>query len=152
MEAFIKDLRHSVRMFSQSPGLTIAAVAALALGIGPNSAIFSVVNTVLLKPLTYPDPDRIIQFPQVSPQGKGPAASVPKYEMWREQANLFQDVAAYDFPWPGIEFNGRRLSGTDQGFACDGGLFFRLFGAGKERGRVFSGDPLRVFAAMAGAE
>ena len=60
MDAFLKDLKHSARMFLLTPGFTIAAIAAIALGIGTNTAIFSVVNTVLLKPLAFPDPERIV--------------------------------------------------------------------------------------------
>jgi len=59
MESFIKDLKHSLRMFVQSPAFTLAAVAALTLGIGANTAIFSVVNAVLLKPVALPDADRV---------------------------------------------------------------------------------------------
>jgi putative ABC transport system permease protein len=69
MSEFFRDARHSIRMFWKSPGFTMAAVAALALGIGANTAIFSIVNAVLLKPLPFPQADRLIVFQQTSPQG-----------------------------------------------------------------------------------
>src|SRR3954463_16076636 len=84
METFLKDLKHSARMFWQNRGFTAAAVAALALGIGLNTAIFSVVNTVLLKPAPFPDPDRLVLFQNTSPQGSGGAASPAKFQHWRE--------------------------------------------------------------------
>ena len=62
MESFLHDLNHSLRLFWQAPGFTLTAVAALALGIGTNTAIFSVANTVLLKPVAAPDPDRVVEF------------------------------------------------------------------------------------------
>src|SRR5881394_2499112 len=95
MQAFLRDLRHSLRMFRQTPGFTIAAIAALMLGIGANTAIFSVVNTVLLKPLPFPDPDRLVSFMNVGPNGSNPGASVPKFNMWREQTSVVQDASAY---------------------------------------------------------
>ena len=58
MEAGLRDLKHSFRMFMRNPSFTITAVAALALGIGANTAIFSLVNSVLLKPVPFPDPER----------------------------------------------------------------------------------------------
>jgi putative ABC transport system permease protein len=61
MDNFLKDAKHSIRRFLQNPGFTIAAVAALALGIGANTAVFSVINTVLLKPLSYPNPERSVR-------------------------------------------------------------------------------------------
>ena len=100
------DLKHSLRSLFKNPGFTIAAVAALALGIGTNTAIFTVVNTVLLKPLTYPDADRIVQFLLTSPEGKGAAASPTKFNNWRQQTSVFQDVTAYDFGGPGFNLTG----------------------------------------------
>ena len=64
----------------KSPAFTLAAVAALTLGIGANTAIFSVVNAVLLKPVAFPDPDRVVIFMNTSPQGTGPAASPAKFQ------------------------------------------------------------------------
>ena len=69
METFLQDLKHSLRMFRQNPAFTFAAVAALALGIGANTAIFSVVNTILLSPLDIYEPERIVQLRTTSPEG-----------------------------------------------------------------------------------
>jgi len=83
VEAFLKDLKHSFRMFLRSPSFTITAVAALALGIGATTAIFSLVNTVLLKPIPFPDPDRLVMLMNTSPQGSGSAGSPAKFQHWR---------------------------------------------------------------------
>jgi predicted permease len=137
MEAFLKDILHSVRMFRRSPAFTVAAVAALALGIGANTAIFSVVNAVLLKPLTYPDPDRIVQFLLTSPQGSGPGASVTKFNIWKQQTQVFQDVAAYDFGGPGLNLTGGAFPEQVQGIHVTKD-YFRLFGAEVATGRTFT--------------
>src|SRR5438105_3041817 len=94
MENLIKDLKHSLRMFLKNPAFTFAAVAALALGIGANTAIFSIVNAVLLKPVTFPDADRLVFFVNTSPQGQGPAASPAKFADWRKQTDVIQDATA----------------------------------------------------------
>src|ERR1700741_2002291 len=96
MEAFFKDLKHSFRMFAQSPAFSLAAVAALTLGIGANTGIFSVVNAVLLKPVAVPDPDRVIIFVNVSPRGSGPAASPAKFAHYQRQDAIVQDVSAFN--------------------------------------------------------
>ena len=94
-ESFLKDLKHSIRMFAKSPAFTFAAVAALTLGIGVNTAIFSVVDAVLLRPVSFPDPNRLIVFMNTTPQGPFPAASPAKFQHYREQSDVVQDVAAY---------------------------------------------------------
>jgi putative ABC transport system permease protein len=93
MEAFFLDVKHSIRMFRKSPGFTITAVAALALGIGGTTAIFSIVNTVLLKPLGIPDPDRLVVL-AVTPSDDN-AASGARFVYWRSQSDVVQDVSAY---------------------------------------------------------
>jgi len=93
MEAFFQDVKHSIRMFLKSPGFTITAVAALALGIGGTTAIFSIVNTVLLKPLGIPDPDRLVVL-AVTPSDDN-AASGARFVYWRSQSDVVQDVSAY---------------------------------------------------------
>jgi putative ABC transport system permease protein len=136
MSDFWDNFKHAVRMFRSNPGFTFAAIAALALGIGINTAIFTVVDSVLLKPLTYPDADRMVQFLLTSPQGKGPGASIPKFRVWEQQANVFQDVAAYDFGGPGFNLTGDRPEQVHGIHVTQ--AYFRLFGASPALGRTFT--------------
>src|SRR5262245_32536256 len=137
MDTFLQDLRQSLRMMRQQPAFSVAVVAALALGIGANTAIFSVVNTVLLKPLPYPDPDRLVVFTITSPQGSAPAASPAKFNVWRQLTSAFQDVAAY-------RFSIANLTGGSEAEQLPAGQvsadFFRLFGAPVVAGRTFAAD------------
>src|SRR4051795_2114482 len=97
MDSFIRDLRQSLRMFAQSPAFTLAAVAALTLGIGANTAIFSVVNAVLLRPVAMPDADRVVVFINTSQNGPGgPAAAPGKFPPFRQQNQNGQDVSAFN--------------------------------------------------------
>ena len=96
MNDFFRDLKHSLRMFAQSPAFTLAAVAALTLGIGANTAIFSVVNAVLLKPIAIPDAERVVVFLNVSPNGRGAGASPAKFMHYRRQDQVVQDVSAFN--------------------------------------------------------
>ncbi len=135
METFLQDLKHSARMFRQNLGFTAAAVAALALGIGLNTAIFSVVNTVLLKPAPFPQPDRLVLFMNTSPQGSGQGASPAKFQHWREQSSVVEDVSAFRtgvLNWTGGDFPEQLRSAQ---VTAD---YFRLFGAPVIRGRTFS--------------
>jgi predicted permease len=128
--------KHSVRMFRQNPGFTFAAIAALTLGIGTNTAIFTVVDAVLLKPLTYPDADRMVTFLRTSPQGNGAIASIPKFHLWEQQTTAFQDVAAYDFGGPGFNLTGDQPEQVHGIHVTQ--AYFRLFGAPVMLGRTFT--------------
>jgi putative ABC transport system permease protein len=130
------DIKHALHLFVKSPGFTFAAVAALALGIGANTAIFTVVNAVLLKPLGYPDSDRIMQILLTSPQGSGPGASIPKFQVWQQQTSIFKDVAAYDFAGPGFNITGDRPELIHGIHVTEG--YFRVFGAPVALGRTFT--------------
>ena len=130
------DTKHSLRMFAKNPGFTLAALAALALGIGANTAIFSVVNTVLLKPLTYPEPDRIVQFLLTSPEGSGAGASPTKFQTWQQQTSVFQNVAAYDFGGPGYNLTGDHPEQVHGIHVTQ--EYFALFGAPVMLGRTFT--------------
>ncbi len=136
MGNLLQDLKHSLRMFVNNPGFTIAAIAALALGIGANTAIFSVVNTVLLKPLGYPDSDRIVQLESTSPEGRGTVASPAKFQNWQQQTSVFQEVAAYDFGGPGFNLTGDKPEQVHGIHVTEG--YFRLFGAPVMLGRTFT--------------
>jgi putative ABC transport system permease protein len=134
MTDFFHDVKHSLRAFWNSPGFTFAAVAALALGIGANTAIFSIVDAVLLKPLPFSEPERLVVFLQTSPRGSGSAGSPAKFLFWRDQTTVVQDVSAYrstelNFTGGGVpeQLHAEQVSGD----------YFRLFGAPIERGRAF---------------
>jgi len=132
---FRADLKHALHMFVKNPGFTIAVVAALALGIGADTAIFSVVNTVLLKPLSYPEPDRIVQLLLTGPGGEGPGASATKLHVWQDQTSVFEDVAGYD-NGGGMNLTGgipEQLHGVH---VTEG--YFRVFGAKFLQGRGFT--------------
>src|SRR5580704_6955668 len=135
MDAFLKDLKHSFRMFLQSPGFTIAAVAALALGIGANTAIFSVVNAVLLRPVLFPDSDHVVMFMNTFQGRMGGGASPTKFNVWRGQTEAFQDVSAY-------YYGPVNLTGVDypeQVHRAQVSVnYFRLFGYPIVRGRAFT--------------
>jgi putative ABC transport system permease protein len=96
METLLKDLRYGIRSLLKRPGFTFIAVLTLALGIGANSAIFSVVNAVLLRPLPYPDANRLALLTRVDPQRATPSTSnsIPKFNAIRDQSRTFESIAA----------------------------------------------------------
>jgi len=96
METLIQDFKQALRMFRDSPAFTATAVIALTLGIGVNTAIFSVANTVLLRPLPFPEPDRLVFVMNKSNDGVPiTLASPANFMHWRAQADVLEDVAAW---------------------------------------------------------
>lgn len=137
MDTLLHDLKHSLRSYRQSPGFTLTALATLALGIGANTAVFSVVNAVLLKPVPYPDPDRLVMLMGTYAQGPDAACSPAKFQHYREQTAVIEDVAAFRtgvVNLTGGAFPEQLKSGQ---VSAD---YFRLFGAPVIRGRTFSAE------------
>jgi hypothetical protein len=97
LESIVADLRYAARQLRRSPGFTTAAVLTIALGIGANTAMFSVLDTVLWKALPIPEPDRFVVLTRVAPEGdhrKIASASPAEFAYWRTQSNALEDVAA----------------------------------------------------------
>src|SRR5262249_55717477 len=138
METFLTDLRHAFRFLIKSPGFTLVAIIALGLGIGANTAIFSVLDRVLLRPLPFPDSERIMNIHRRFPNGNGLSVSIPKFMAWR-QAREFQAMAAYD--QGGISLNlgiGQRPDPVTAVHVTGG--FFDVFGVRPILGRTFSAE------------
>lgn len=94
METLLQDVRFGMRMLRKNLAFTAVAVVTVALGIGANTAIFSVVNSVLLRPLPFNDPDRIVSVWQKLPQEDHVRFSTPEFELWRSQTQVFESIAA----------------------------------------------------------
>ena len=136
LESIIEDVRYAVRGILKHPGFVLVVVLTLGVGIGANTAIFSVVNTVLLEPLPYPEPSRLVVLQTTTPQGAAPIASPTKFNVWREHGGAVRDVSAY-------RFNVANLTGGEPEQIVAGSVtadFFRLFGATTVAGRTFSAD------------
>src|ERR1700687_3552363 len=96
METMLKDLRYGVRMLVKSPGFTIVAIIALALGIGANSAIFSVVNGVLLRPLPFKEPERLMMIRETKlPQFPEFSVAPGNFLDWKKQNTVFERLVAF---------------------------------------------------------
>ena len=130
MRTLWQDLRYGLRMLVKSPGFTVVAILALAIGIGANSAIFSVVNAVLLRPLPYGDPDRLVVVWETNPKLSTPSlrvrneASPANYFDWREQNRVFEQLAA--FRWETVNLTGKDMPEQLVGNRVSGNMFTTL--------------------------
>jgi putative ABC transport system permease protein len=134
-DAMIQDLRFGVRMLRKNPGFTLVAVITLALGIGANTAIFSVVNTVLLRPLPYHEPERLAQIWERTADGGNNVVSPDNFLDWQNQAKTFEGMSIYDVWLPAISRAGK----TEQivGISASAN-FFSLLGVTPQLGRTFA--------------
>jgi putative ABC transport system permease protein len=95
IDVLAQDLRFALRQLGRSLGFAAVAVLTLALGIGANTAIFSAVNSVLLRPLPYPDPGRLVDVYQKTEGGNYNVFSGPNYLAWKDHAQAFQQLAVW---------------------------------------------------------
>ncbi len=136
MQSLLQDVRYGVRMLTKNPGFTLIAVLTLALGIGANTAIFSVVNAELLRPLPFHDPGQLVRVGVTNSRTgwKFGTADYPDFEDWRSQNQVFQKIAAY-------YDNNYTLTGVASPAHLEGEVvsadIFTLLGAAPELGRTF---------------
>ncbi|PYS76068.1 MAG: hypothetical protein DMF66_16770, partial [Acidobacteria bacterium] len=141
MNTLWQDIRYAARMLWKSPGFTAVAVIAVALGVGANSAIFSVVNAVLLKPLAYKDPGQLVlinhNYKKIDLRA---SVSAPGYAYYRDNAKSFSDVAA--FGPMNVNLTGEGEPERLQGMSVTAN-FFQTLGARAAQGRTFSAEENR---------
>src|SRR4030088_1149624 len=140
MTGLFQDLRYALRQLRKSPGFSAIAVITLALGIGANTAIFSVVNGALLRPLAFKEPDRLVHVWHVPPAKSFPgmttfAVSAANYLDWKSQNRVFENMAIYTY-------HGFTLTGSEKPEQVDASAvsssFFETLGVQAMLGRVFS--------------
>ena len=136
METFFADLRYAVRTMRRNWSFTAIAVAALAIGIGANTAIFTVVDAVLLQPLPYFQPDRIMKLGRQYRTGVGNSNSIPKFMTWR-QNDVFEAMAAYDFGALAMNLGAANPPDPLKGVHVSAD-YFKVFGVAPIAGRTFS--------------
>lgn len=140
IERFVHDVRYAARSLRRSPGFAATAILVLALGIGANTAVFSVARGVLLRPLPFPEPDRLVQFVGRSRAGlRATLGSLPKYHAWRDGMGpgVYESVAAYHVSGPGVTLTGggRQLPLDAIYVSKD---YFAVFRAPVAMGRTFN--------------
>src|SRR6266478_3329135 len=141
MRNLFSDLRHGLRILLRNPGFAATAVLLLALGIGANTAIFSVVDAVLLRPLPYQDSSRIMQIWHVPPAKSFPgltlfSVSPANYLDWQSQNHSFEQMAAYGFD--SFNVGGERPEAIKGSSVAPG--FFSILRVQPVLGRTFSHD------------
>jgi predicted permease len=139
IEELWRDFRFALRALAKAPGFAIIAVVVIAVGICVNTAVFSVIDAVLLKPLTYPNPDELVSLVNTSPQGNFAGATIQRFSLWHQQTSIFQQVASYDFGGAGLNITGGDSPQQVQGVHVSVD-YFAMFGAPVVAGRTFTAE------------
>ena len=134
---FLQDLRYSLRTLRKTPVMTATAIAALALGIGANTALFTVVNAVLLRPLNYPHPERIVDLMRRWPGRDVWAVTPTKFDFWRRENHSFEAVAALSYAPSGLNLAGLGEPQRLASWSASADLF-RVLGIHPFLGRTFT--------------
>src|SRR5262252_2828124 len=134
MTSFLQGLRYSARMLAHSPGFAILALVTLALGIGANTAIFSFVDGVLLKPLPYPNADRIVRVLEKPPRGERNGISTLNFLDWQRDNAVFDFMAAQTGGAATLTGNGEPIQLRGARVSA---RYFDIYGIRAERGRTF---------------
>src|ERR1035438_1507098 len=113
MSVFLLDLRHGARMLRRTPGFTAIVMAVLALGIGANSAVFSVVNAVLLRPLPYHDPDHLYRLDEIDPKGQPAGVSPADAQIFRQRIHGLAELAVSH--WQNVTLTGPQGPEEEEG-------------------------------------
>ncbi len=143
MGTLLQDLKYGLRMLAKNRGFTAVAVLTLALGIGANTAIFSVVNAVLLRPLSYRDPDRIVTLTNPPTTGKVITAldarlvSIPNFQDWHDQSSSFEAMAYYQGGEAGVTVGSAAEYAEVTRVSPE---FFRVFAVEPVLGRLFTAE------------
>ncbi len=137
METLLRDIRYGVRSLLKRPGFTAIALVALALGIGANTAIFSVVSAVLLRPLPYPEPERLMQIGRSYGGNEVYPASEPKFIFWSENNQSFEAMAATQGFGSGVNVSGGSEPEYVEGLRVSS-EFFHVLGVFPATGRIFT--------------
>jgi len=141
------DWRFALRTFWKNPGFTILAVLVMAAGIGANTAMFSVVNAVLLRPLGYRDPDRIVTLSTLwKKSGNHGQVSAPDYHDWHDQSTAFSTMASYA-AWDTAVTAGQTAEYAQNAMVTP--EFFQVFGVEPSQGRLFAAEESRTAGAGA---
>jgi hypothetical protein len=133
------DLRYAVRMLAHSRGFTLTAIVVLTLGIGATATMFSATNAVLLKPLPYPDPDRMVMVRETRAQAgfESTVVSAREYLDWARDSTVLRDATIVDYPGLGLAFDGGAVRLGTMRVSAE---FFSLFGVQPIAGRAFGRD------------